>query len=635
MAGPNIPTNRTTASTIAEHVTDHNLQSDIVNMFDKDATPATGDVPIWNGTVYVPSPGVFSPTGAPTDGTDATPTLDAFFAAVPDGARCYIKRGTYTIQPGADSHMIHLIKKNLEIFGDGKDATIFKVKNSAGNFISMFTNRTSGGSDIDVSGLRIHDIGFDQNTTGNPVTSIPTLTGSMFRFVLRTAGVDKANNVIVERCRFSDTESVCNIIATDVDNWTVRDNIFGGVGPGAFHDHSTIHIRGDGTRIYSNQFLGVGQAAWTAVEVHGSDVRVYDNEITAYGRVGNACGTLVPGYNQFWERNRGKKLMAGITVWAYTNMTAGDLTATQFAIQDMVIDDNQFELDYDYWSTFANTRSGVELQVGSSASLSRVKITQNTVTYLPYVTTPTSTDNNSSGILWRRGGAVVTSGPGDEDIQITDNIVTNSLASAVQFEAFCTVRGVKIHRNTGVNPGSGAPAAGSKKLIDVISPTSRGFTVSDITVDNNTAVDTRGTHLMTGVIDLVSAQLVVAGRYRDNVVRLADAGSIPLYEFPSSGDWTKPDIVPIGTTQTGNFTLTQEMSGQSIQINSASAVVVTVPSLWAGTYMELIRMGAGAVSLTASGVTVNPSSPTPRAQYSSISLLYLTTTVVLVTGDLT
>lgn len=93
----------------------------------------------------------------------------------------------------------------------------------------------------------------------------------------------------------------------------------------------------------------------------------------------------------------------------------------------------------------------------------------------------------------------------------------------------------------------------------------------------------------------------------------------------------------IGTTLTGNATLTQSQTGEIIPVNSASTVTITVPVLEAGTSIELLRKGTGAVALTASGVTLSgPTGAvlTPRVQGSSISLLWLTTTDVQVSGDL-
>lgn len=97
-------------------------------------------------------------------------------------------------------------------------------------------------------------------------------------------------------------------------------------------------------------------------------------------------------------------------------------------------------------------------------------------------------------------------------------------------------------------------------------------------------------------------------------------------------------LASIGTTQTTAYTLVQANSGELIPVNSASSVAITVPVLAAGTSIELYRMGAGAVTLTASGTTLTgPSGATltPRVQGSTISLLWLTTTSVLVSGDLT
>lgn len=80
----------------------------------------------------------------------------------------------------------------------------------------------------------------------------------------------------------------------------------------------------------------------------------------------------------------------------------------------------------------------------------------------------------------------------------------------------------------------------------------------------------------------------------------------------------------IGTTRTGAYTLTQANSGELIPVNSASSVAITVPVLEAGTNIELLRQGAGAVTLTLSGTTTlvpTGSTATPRVQGSTISLL--------------
>lgn len=93
----------------------------------------------------------------------------------------------------------------------------------------------------------------------------------------------------------------------------------------------------------------------------------------------------------------------------------------------------------------------------------------------------------------------------------------------------------------------------------------------------------------------------------------------------------------IGTTRTAAYTLTQANSGEVIPVNAAGSVTITVPSLEVGTTVELVRLGAGAVTVAASGVTfVQPAGSTLSARVtgSAVSLLWLTATSVLVGGDL-
>lgn len=92
--------------------------------------------------------------------------------------------------------------------------------------------------------------------------------------------------------------------------------------------------------------------------------------------------------------------------------------------------------------------------------------------------------------------------------------------------------------------------------------------------------------------------------------------------------------VAIGTTRTAAFTLTQSHSGEIIPVNVSSSIAVTVPILEQGTVVELARIGTAGFTLTASGVTFVPAAGTPRALGSVVSLVWLTTTSVLVGGDL-
>lgn len=93
----------------------------------------------------------------------------------------------------------------------------------------------------------------------------------------------------------------------------------------------------------------------------------------------------------------------------------------------------------------------------------------------------------------------------------------------------------------------------------------------------------------------------------------------------------------VGSTKTSSFTVAQSNSGEVIPIDSSSDVMVTVPSLQVGTCIEFVRLGTGGLTFNASGVNfVMPLDviATARARGSSATLLWLSSTSVLVQGDL-
>jgi uncharacterized surface anchored protein len=95
--------------------------------------------------------------------------------------------------------------------------------------------------------------------------------------------------------------------------------------------------------------------------------------------------------------------------------------------------------------------------------------------------------------------------------------------------------------------------------------------------------------------------------------------------------------------KTGSYTLVLTDAGKVIEMNSASAMVLTVPTnatvaFPTGTVLEVARINTGAVTLTpAAGVTLNPPSGSPltlRVRYSAVSLRKRGTDEWLVSGDL-
>jgi len=101
------------------------------------------------------------------------------------------------------------------------------------------------------------------------------------------------------------------------------------------------------------------------------------------------------------------------------------------------------------------------------------------------------------------------------------------------------------------------------------------------------------------------------------------------------GQWDSPQVIE---DKTAAYTLLGSDAGYLITVTSGSAVDVTVNGsldLLPGQRIDLLRLGAGAVTVVASGATV---SGTPglklRAQYSAATLLCVATDTYVLLGDL-
>lgn len=88
-------------------------------------------------------------------------------------------------------------------------------------------------------------------------------------------------------------------------------------------------------------------------------------------------------------------------------------------------------------------------------------------------------------------------------------------------------------------------------------------------------------------------------------------------------------------TQTANYTLTTSDNGAILIMNSASAVTVTVPAtLPAGFVVQIIQKGAGQITVTGSGSTINSANGLKsRTLNSAIGVVMETSTLGYVTGD--
>lgn len=104
----------------------------------------------------------------------------------------------------------------------------------------------------------------------------------------------------------------------------------------------------------------------------------------------------------------------------------------------------------------------------------------------------------------------------------------------------------------------------------------------------------------------------------------------------AQGQWDTAQTI---NAQTGtSYSLVAGDVGKLVTLSNASAVTLTVPSGlgWSnGTRVDLVQLGAGQVTVAASGTTINS---TPglklRAQYSAATLIQTATNTFLLVGDL-
>ena len=87
--------------------------------------------------------------------------------------------------------------------------------------------------------------------------------------------------------------------------------------------------------------------------------------------------------------------------------------------------------------------------------------------------------------------------------------------------------------------------------------------------------------------------------------------------------------------QTTNYNVSAYDSGGVIVVNSGSAVTVTVPTQAAGFRTMILRQGAGTVTLSGSGVTLQSRTGAfaVTAQYGSVSVLFVSTLVAIIDGS--
>jgi hypothetical protein len=166
--------------------------------------------------------------GATGDGTtDDTSAINEALTAAGSSGRLYFPEGTYLVRPAPGARVTTLeLPRGLEVFGDGGSKSIIKVMDSSGPYFCLI-----GGQDrqTDLTGLRVHHIGFDHNVQGNPRSSYPEgSTDSQ----LSICAFGQSSGVRIHDIQVHNASSVNNITVngTGVSDVRIYDNRFENIG---------------------------------------------------------------------------------------------------------------------------------------------------------------------------------------------------------------------------------------------------------------------------------------------------------------------------------------------------------------------------------------------------------------------
>jgi hypothetical protein len=241
-----------------------------------------------------------------TGATDARAAIQAAIdAAATFGAAVHAPRGTYQLTVNTTSRQCLRLTAGIRgLWGDGSNATIFKLVNAAGNHHNVIGNFSSasgyGATAGGIAGILIRDFAIDQNTTTNVVTD-PSTAGPLYnsypRFCLALGGGSAAGSVTVSNVACRDTDGI-NTIWFQGRDVTIRDCDLCVSPSGSDHDHSAIYtsnINGAGCHCNITGNIVYAPAAGnitarTAIETHGGSQHVIGNTVRNYFKAGNLTG---------------------------------------------------------------------------------------------------------------------------------------------------------------------------------------------------------------------------------------------------------------------------------------------------------------------------------------------------------
>lgn len=225
----------------------------------------------------------------------------------PSNGTVNLPTGTYAVSPSLR------LSQGEKIVGH---QTTLKVASGSGDYQAMLAGTSLT---TDLSGLAVTGVTFDQNNSGDPITSLPALTHGQSRFVIL---IGKGTGVTISGNRFKGTDNVNTVVTgSATTNVTISQNTFQTI-DSPMHDHSSIYTSGTGTVISGNVFSGTAAYA-TAIETHGDQVAISANRVSGYYKAANITSS-----NTSFTGNRVTGGANPVDLWSTSAPGLHDVTVT-------------------------------------------------------------------------------------------------------------------------------------------------------------------------------------------------------------------------------------------------------------------------------------------------------------------
>jgi hypothetical protein len=404
------------------------------------------------------------------------------------GGTVFFPAGTYrlAIQPQRSQALI--LYGNIALVGEQYRNTILRLGDRQGNYNAILAGSSFAAN---LSNVTLRGLTIDSNGTHNPITSAQVLKQNQERYALR---VYHGRHIRIEDCRFTDARNV-NVITLNndrlVSDIVIQNNLFDQIGGGSIdYDHSTIYIHGSRSLVAKNRFTsrnGAGtKGARTAIETHGSNHQVLDNQISGFTYGMNITGVASRSVNQTIRNNTLRNVHSGIMIWSYLDQGV----TTKVGLDQVVIGNNTIEIDSRGWRKLwgDSPNQGIALEPNSDAEIDTLKIMNNTIRFHNLNDLGRPSDTLAGGIiLWRNKKPDVEA----RNILISQNRIENVIASGLYISM--PISGLNIRNNVIKNFGKGRYAFHPNYRVGMVI----GVDKMSMKVEQNQLIDTQPKPTMT------------------------------------------------------------------------------------------------------------------------------------------